>query len=58
MDKYDVVVMGAGISGLLSALDTSKENKRVLVLEKEEYIGGVCRFYEVDGYRVDTGPML
>ena len=56
MNKYDVVVIGAGISGLLSALAISEENKSVLVLEKEEYIGGVCRSYEVDGYRVDTGP--
>jgi Phytoene dehydrogenase and related proteins len=56
MNKYDVVVIGAGISGLLSPLAISKENKSVLVLEIEEYIGGVCRSYEVDGYRVDTGP--
>ncbi len=53
---YDVIVVGAGISGLLSALSLSKEGKTVLVLEKEEYVGGVCRSYEVDGYFVDTGP--
>ncbi len=56
MERYDTVVIGAGISGLLSALALSKEGKKVLVLEKENYIGGVCRSYEVDGYRVDTGP--
>jgi Phytoene dehydrogenase and related proteins len=56
MKRYDVVVIGAGISGLLSALALSKEGKKALVLEKEDYIGGVCRSYEVDGYRVDTGP--
>jgi len=55
-DNYDVVVIGAGISGLLSALALSKEGKSVLILEKEECIGGVCRSYEVDGYRIDTGP--
>jgi len=52
-EDYDVVVIGAGISGLLSALALSKEGKRVLVLEKEGYLGGVCRSYEVDGYYVD-----
>jgi all-trans-retinol 13,14-reductase len=56
MKRYDVVVIGSGISGLLSALALSKEGKKVLILEKENYIGGVCRSYEVDGYRVDTGP--
>ncbi len=55
-DNYDVVVIGAGISGLLTALALSKEGKSVLILEKEEDIGGVCRSYEVDGYRIDTGP--
>lgn len=55
-DSYDVVVIGAGISGLLSALALSKEGKSVLILEKEDYVGGVCRSYDVNGYRVDTGP--
>jgi all-trans-retinol 13,14-reductase len=52
----DVIVVGSGISGLLSALALAKEGKRVLVLEKSEHIGGVCRSYNVDGYQVDTGP--
>lgn len=55
---YDVVVVGSGISGLLSALALSKEGKKVLVLEKNDYIGGVCRSYNVDGYQVDTGPHI
>jgi all-trans-retinol 13,14-reductase len=55
---YDVIVVGAGISGLLSALALSKEGKKVLILEKENYVGGVCRSYEVEGYTVDTGPHI
>lgn len=57
-NSFDVAVVGAGISGLLSALALSKEGKRVLVIEKEGYIGGVCRSYDVDGYTVDTGPHI
>ncbi|MBU0762108.1 MAG: NAD(P)/FAD-dependent oxidoreductase [Candidatus Altiarchaeota archaeon] len=53
--KYDAVVVGAGVSGLLSALVLSKEGKNVLVLEKEDYVGGNLRTYTVDGYTVDTG---
>jgi phytoene dehydrogenase-like protein len=56
--KYDIVVVGAGVSGLLSALSLSKEGKSVLVLEKEGYVGGVCRSYKVQGYTVDTGPHI
>ena len=55
MNDYDVIVIGSGISGLLSALALSKKGKKVLVLEKNDYIGGVCRSYNVNGYFVDTG---
>lgn len=56
--SYEVIVVGAGISGLLSALALSKEGKHVLILEKEEFVGGVCRSYMVDGYKIDTGPHM
>jgi phytoene dehydrogenase-like protein len=56
MKKNDVIVIGSGISGLLSALALSREGKKVVILEKESHIGGVCRSYDVNGYRVDTGP--
>ena len=54
--KYDAIVVGAGISGLLSALALSKNRKRVLIIEKGEHIGGLARSYDVDGYKVDVGP--
>lgn len=60
MKKYDAIVVGAGISGLFTALAISKSDggKNVLILEKEDHIGGVCRSYKVDGYTVDTGPHI
>ncbi len=57
-EKKDVIVVGAGISGLLTALSLSKEGKDVLVLEELPAIGGVCRSYMVDGYQVDTGAHI
>ncbi len=41
MSKYDVIVIGAGLAGLsVAALMASRENKKVLVIEKEGYVGG------------------
>lgn len=54
--ETNAIVIGAGISGLLIALALSKEGKRVLVIEKDDFIGGNCRTYKIDGYSIDTGP--
>ncbi len=55
MQDYDIIVVGGGISGLLSALALSKHGKKVLVLEKESVVGGNCNSYSVEGFQVDTG---
>jgi all-trans-retinol 13,14-reductase len=55
------VIIGGGISGLLTALALQKEGKKVTVFEKGE-LGNVVRSYEVEGdsgiYTVDTGPHI
>ncbi len=55
MTDYDVIVVGGGISGLMSAMTLSKHGKKVLVLEKHSYVGGNCNSYDVNGFQVDTG---
>jgi len=55
-NQYDAIIVGAGISGLLMALALTKEGKKTLIIEKSGELGGNCRTYEVDGYRIDTGP--
>ncbi len=56
MNSYDSILVGGGISGLLSALVLSKSGKKVLVLERNKSLGNNCNSYVVDGYQVDTGP--
>jgi phytoene dehydrogenase-like protein len=58
MSDYDIIVVGGGISGLLSALTLGKKGNSILLLEKTDALGGNCRTYEpldCPGWRVDTG---
>ncbi len=52
--QYDVVIIGAGISGAtLAERYATQLNKKVLVLEKRDHIGGNCYdFYNEDGVLV------
>ncbi|MCM2334251.1 MAG: FAD-dependent oxidoreductase [Anaeromyxobacteraceae bacterium] len=54
--RYDVVVVGAGISGLSLAWKAAQDGKRVLVLEREGRVGG-CLHSErtADGYWFELG---
>lgn len=48
MDKFDIVVVGAGISGATLAERYASRGKKVLVLEKRDHIGGNCHDYYDD----------
>jgi predicted flavoprotein YhiN len=34
MEKYDVVIIGAGAAGLMCAIEASKRGRKVIVLEQ------------------------
>ena len=38
-EKYDLIVIGGGIYGIMLALEAGQRNKRVLLLEKEDFGG-------------------
>ncbi|WP_346776572.1 NAD(P)/FAD-dependent oxidoreductase [Streptomyces sp. HNM0574] len=54
----DVVVVGAGVSGLAAAHHLARAGVRVLVLEAEDRTGGRMATDGVDGYRLDRGGQL
>lgn len=54
----DVVVVGAGISGLVCAYRLARRGHAVTVLERAPDVGGRMSTVEVDGFRVDTGANL
>jgi phytoene desaturase len=53
-----IVVLGAGISGLTSAALLAQAGHSVIVLERNEWVGGKSRRIEVARQRMDTGPAL
>lgn len=55
MQKYDVVIIGAGLSGLVSGATLSKEGLKVCVLEKNPVIGGCLQSFKRKGHILDTG---
>lgn len=59
MEQWDAIVIGAGISGICAASLLSAAKKRVLVLEKQNQIGGRAATFRVkvagEEYRMDIG---
>lgn len=53
-----VVVLGAGLSGLASAALIAQAGHKVTVIERNTWLGGKSRRVEVLGQRMDTGPAL
>lgn len=42
LPRYDFIIIGTGPAGLSAAMTAAKSGKKVLVLEKEGSLGGVC----------------
>jgi phytoene desaturase len=53
-----VVIVGAGLGGLSTALRLAGAGRQVTVLERELVPGGRAGLLEIDGYRFDTGPTV
>lgn len=53
---YDVIIIGAGISGLSAAYKAQKKGLSVLVLEKEQRCGGVIQSIKTELGNFEQGP--
>lgn len=55
-EKYDVIVVGAGPGGITCAALLAKKGLHVLVLDKNERVGGKQTTVSVKGYRGELWP--
>ena len=53
-EKYDVVIIGAGISGLASALSLTRNKLNILVLEQHNLPGGVATSFVRGGVEMEA----
>lgn len=53
--RYDVVVVGAGISGLICAVDLARSGLSVLVLEQHFQPGGMTSSFRRKGFTFEAG---
>ena len=53
--KTDVVIIGAGPTGLTAAYQLSKVGKKTIVFEKGPLVGGIARTENYKGYGIDIG---
>ena len=56
--RYDVVVVGGGVGGLVAAIRLANAGRSVAVFERNKMFGGKLAVYERDGFSFDIGPSL
>ena len=54
-EKYDVIIIGSGISGLTAGVLLAEKGKKVLILEKHFKVGGWTHTFKRDYYEWDVG---
>lgn len=52
MEKYDYLIVGAGLFGAVFAHEATAAGKKCLVLERRGHIGGNCYTEEIEGIQV------
>lgn len=56
--KFDVVVVGGGVAGLVSALLLVKQGRRVALVERRPHLGGRAMEYRYRGHQIGLGSHL
>lgn len=53
-DKYDCIIVGAGVAGLIAGTYLAKNGAKVLIAEKNNFVGGCYSSFRRDEFRFDS----
>lgn len=53
--RYDIIIIGSGLGGLLCGITLARKNKHVLILERQWQPGGCIQSFKRSGCELDTG---
>ncbi len=53
--RYEVIIIGGGFGGLICARQLAKSGRNVLLLERQQQLGGCLQSYQRHGATYDTG---
>jgi len=56
--QFDVIIIGSGMGGLVTATQLVAKGAKVLLLEKYIIPGGSAGYFEREGYRFDVGASM
>ena len=54
--QHDIVVIGAGLTGLSTAYHLHRQGRDVVILEKADRVGGQIHTYQENGFTYESGP--
>ena len=57
-NRLRVVVVGGGLAGLSSACVAAARGHEVILMDKNDWVGGKAAQHEADGFRFDMGPTI
>jgi protoporphyrinogen oxidase len=57
-NEYDYVIVGGGPTGMSLAWLFGSKNRKVLLIERDQKLGGCHRVQRVDGYFSEHGPRV
>jgi all-trans-retinol 13,14-reductase len=55
-EKYDVIVIGAGVGGLTCGAYLSKHGLKTLIIDKNPFVGGYCSVFKRGEFTFHAGP--